>query len=93
MTICTWRIVPALLILSNYLLHSNLRFVYEDAPEASDEVENVVHERFYEISGKTCAVKWPGRKQRERIFADTHCVSSIVLGPFAHNTIISIKIY
>lgn len=43
--------------MSNYLLHSNLGFVYEDATEASDEVENVVHEGFYDISGKTCAVK------------------------------------
>lgn len=83
--LCLW--------LSNCLLYSDLVFIYEDASVASDVVENVVYKRFYEISGKTRAVEWPGRKAGEPIFTVTHCVSSIVFSRFTHNTIISIKIY
>lgn len=61
---------------------------------ASDVVENVAYERFYEISGKTHAVvEWPGGKGGELIFTVTHCVSSILFSHFTHNTIISIEIY
>ena len=72
---------------------SNIGFVYADAPRGSGEVENVARERFLEISGKRCAVAWPGRKGRELIFSNTHCMSHIVLGPFPYNKIIQIKIY